>query len=88
MCFVIIQSNMNKQMSDVAGIMTTIIVIAIIGSVVGFILFVGHVPDTKNYPHETRAEPSPLFPICIDQPALRDYQMTCSTLHALLQPAK
>lgn len=79
---------MNKQMSDVAGIMTTIIVIAIIGSVVGFILFVGHVSDTKNYPHETRAEPSPLFPICIDQPALRDSQMTCSTLHALLQPAK
>ena len=54
MCFVIIQSNMNKQMSDVAGIMTTIIVIAIIGSVVGFILFVGHVPDTKNYRDQGR----------------------------------
>jgi len=54
MCFVIIQSNMNKQMSDVAGIMTTIIVIAIIGSVVEFILFVGHVPDTKNYRDQGR----------------------------------
>ncbi len=62
-------------------------VIVIFGSIIFFVLIVGHVPSTTEYPHSRFAEPSPYDGPCVDQQALHDYNMTCSVLRAILQPA-
>jgi len=70
------------------GIITIVVGIIIVVAFGSFVFVVGHVPNTTDYPHKTTAEPSSYPGLCIDQQSLHDYNMTCSTLHAILQPAK
>ena len=67
-----------------AGIITIAVAIIIVVAFGSFVFVVGHVPNTTDYPHKTTAEPG----LCVDQQSLHDYNMTCSTLVAILQPAK
>ena len=60
---------------------------AVVLGIVAFFIFVGHVPNTTNYPRETVAEPSPYGDNCEDNQSLNQTGMTCTTLNALLQPA-
>ena len=61
-------------------------VIVIFGSIIFFVFIAGHVPSVTDYPHSRVAEPSPYDGPCIEQQALNEYNMTCSVLHAILQP--
>ncbi len=68
-------------------IIPLVAVIVIFGSIIFFVLVVGHVPSTTNYPHSRAAEPSPYDGPCINQQALHDYNITCFFLQKILQPA-
>lgn len=63
-------------------------VIVIFGFIIFFVLIVGHVPSNTAYPHSRVAEPSPYDGPCVDEQASHDYNMTCSVLQAILQPAQ
>ena len=76
---------MTLEYASIIPIAIGIIIVVAFGY---FIFVIGHVPNSTDYPHQTLAEPSPYVGPCIDQQSLHDYHMTCSTLHALLQPAK
>jgi hypothetical protein len=76
---------MNLAFANIIPLAVGIVIVVTIGS---YIFIVGHVPSSTDYPHETLAEPSPYEGPCIDQQSLHDYHMTCSTLHAILQPGK
>jgi hypothetical protein len=70
------------------GIITIAIAIIIVVAFSSFVFVVGHVPNTTDYPHKTTAELSPYVGPCVDEQSLHDSNMTCSTLDAILQPAK
>jgi hypothetical protein len=71
-----------------AGIITIVVGIVIVVAFGSFVFVVGHVPNTTDYPHKSIAEPSPYGEPCIDEQSLHDSNITCSTLYAILQPAK
>ncbi|MFZ0895087.1 MAG: hypothetical protein WAZ77_11345 [Candidatus Nitrosopolaris sp.] len=76
---------MNDSTAYIITIVVGIVIVVAFGS---FVFVVGHVPNTTDYPHKTTAEPSPYGGPCIDEQSLQDSNMTCSTSHAILQPAK
>ena len=75
---------MNDRTVGIITIAVGIIIVVAFGS---FVLVVGHVPNTTDYPHMMIAESLPYDGPCIDQQSLHDYDMNCSTLDAILQPA-